>query len=54
MTRDERLEELNDKRTKCTQYTRVMGYYRPVEAFNPGKMGEHKQRKQFIEEAKRR
>ena len=34
---------------KCIVYTRVMGYHRPVESFNIGKTGEHKQRKQFIE-----
>ncbi|MGC4234771.1 MAG: anaerobic ribonucleoside-triphosphate reductase [Niabella sp.] len=33
-----------DKRTKCMVYTRVMGYHRPVESFNIGKKGEHKQR----------
>jgi len=39
----------NEKRTKCTVYTRCMGYHRPVESFNVGKTGEHKQRKQFTE-----
>ncbi|WP_460683990.1 anaerobic ribonucleoside-triphosphate reductase [Niabella aquatica] len=33
-----------DLRTKCMVYTRVMGYHRPVESFNIGKKGEHKQR----------
>jgi len=45
----EKLELLKDKRQKCIVYTRVMGYHRPVESFNIGKIGEHKQRKQFIE-----
>lgn len=36
-------------RSKCLVYTRVMGYHRPVESFNIGKKGEHKQRKHFIE-----
>ena len=35
--------------TRCTVYTRVMGYHRPIETFNVGKTGEHKQRKQFKE-----
>jgi anaerobic ribonucleoside-triphosphate reductase len=49
MTKEQKLEMLKDKRTKCIVYTRVMGYHRPVESFNIGKTGEHKQRKQFIE-----
>ena len=49
MTREEMLEKLKDKRTKCTVYTRVMGYHRPVESFNIGKKGEHKERKHFKE-----
>jgi len=44
-----KLDEINDRRQKCTVYTRVMGYHRPVESFNVGKAGEHKQRKQFNE-----
>lgn len=36
-------------RTKCLVYTRVMGYHRPVESFNIGKKGEHKQRLHFKE-----
>ncbi|MBD3808602.1 MAG: hypothetical protein IE880_07795 [Epsilonproteobacteria bacterium] len=36
------------KRTKCIVYTRVMGYHRPIESFNIGKKGEHKQRKYFL------
>ncbi len=38
-----------EKRTKCLVYTRVMGYHRPVESFNIGKKGEHKQRIHFSE-----
>mgnify|MGYP000844649966 CR=1 FL=1 len=41
--------ELESKRTKCMVYTRVMGYHRPVESFNIGKKGEHKERKHFKE-----
>ncbi len=47
--REEVLKSLEEKRTKCTVYTRVMGYHRPVESFNIGKKGEHRQRKQFVE-----
>jgi len=49
MSKSEMLELLKDKRQQCTVYTRVMGYHRPVESFNVGKTGEHKQRKQFVE-----
>ncbi len=49
MSKNEVLKKLNEKRQKCIVYTRVMGYHRPVESFNVGKIGEHKQRKQFIE-----
>lgn len=51
MKKDEILIHNQDKRTKCIVYTRVMGYHRPVESFNIGKKGEHKERKQFIEKA---
>lgn len=44
------LNSLQEKRTKCLVYTRVMGYHRPIESFNIGKKGEHKQRKHFIEQ----
>lgn len=43
------LSQLNEKRTKCLVYTRVMGYHRPVESFNIGKKGEHMQRRHFEE-----
>lgn len=42
--RKEILEKNKAKRTRCLVYTRVMGYHRPVETFNIGKTGEHKQR----------
>jgi len=50
MSRIEILTKLEEKRTKCIVYTRVMGYHRPVESFNIGKKAEHKQRKQFEEQ----
>lgn len=43
------LKNLKEKRSKCLVYTRVMGYHRPVESFNIGKKGEHKQRTHFEE-----
>ena len=47
MTQDELLKQLEDKRVKPMVYTRVMGYHRPVESFNKGKLGEHRQRLYF-------
>lgn len=49
MSDKEILNQLEDKRTKCVIYTRVMGYHRPTESFNIGKKGEFNQRKHFIE-----
>lgn len=49
MGKAEILEKLKEQRTKCIVYTRVMGYHRPVESFNVGKTGEHKERVQFVE-----
>lgn len=46
------LKSLEHKRTKCMVYTRVMGYHRPVESFNVGKKGEHKERVKFCETQK--
>ncbi len=50
MSKEEILTGLKEKRQKCTVYTRVMGYHRPVESFNIGKAGEHRERKQFIQD----
>ncbi|WP_169780204.1 anaerobic ribonucleoside-triphosphate reductase [Campylobacter curvus] len=49
MKESEILEKLTSKRTRCVVYTRVMGYHRPVEGFNLGKKGEHKERIKFKE-----
>ena len=49
MNRDKILNNSENKRTKCIVYTRVMGYHRPVESFNIGKKGEHRERKFFIQ-----
>ena len=39
----------NNKRTKCEVYTRVMGYLRPVSAYNLWKKSEFYSRKYFDE-----
>ena len=49
MNATEILKQNDSKRTKCVVYTRVMGYFRPVESFNLGKKGEHKERVFFVE-----
>lgn len=46
------LKENQSKRQKCTVYTRVMGYHRPVETFNIGKQGEFAERVHFEEKTK--
>ena len=42
--------ELRDEeRTRCEIWTRVMGYHRPVAAWNPGKQAEHAERRYYAE-----
>lgn len=36
-----------EQRVRCEVWTRVMGYHRPVAAWNPGKQAEHQQRRFF-------
>ena len=54
MNEKEQLKRYESERTKCIVYTRVMGYHRPVESFNIGKTGEHKERVQFVEKLSHR
>ena len=44
------IELRDEERTKCEVWTRVMGYHRPVSAFNPGKQQEHRERMFFRED----
>ena len=39
----------NEERQPCEVWTRVMGYYRPVEMYNTGKKGEFHERVEFVE-----
>jgi ribonucleoside-triphosphate reductase (formate) len=39
--------EMEDKRTKCERYSRVVGYLRPVQQWNEGKQAEWNDRKLF-------
>jgi anaerobic ribonucleoside-triphosphate reductase len=41
----------NEQRQACEVWTRVMGYHRPVSAFNKGKKSEHKERLHFKEQS---
>ena len=47
------LEPDDDQRTRCEVWTRVMGYHRPVSAWNPGKRSEHAERRYFLETSAR-
>jgi hypothetical protein len=40
----------DQERTRCEVWTRVMGYHRPVTAFNEGKKSEHRERRYFVED----
>jgi len=40
----------DEERTRCEVWTRVMGYHRPVSAFNIGKQGEFAERQFFTEQ----
>ena len=44
----------DEERTRCEVWTRVMGYHRPVSAWNPGKKSEQAERRYFIEPTARR
>jgi hypothetical protein len=43
------IELRDEERTRCEVWTRVMGYHRPVSAFNPGKQSEQAERICFRE-----
>ena len=49
MTKSEPIELRDEERTRCEVWTRVMGYHRPVSAFNAGKRSEHRERQYFVE-----
>jgi len=44
------IEIRDEERTRCEVWTRVMGYHRPVSAFNAGKQSEHRERTCFSEQ----
>ena len=50
VTNGSRIELSDDERQRCENWTRVMGYYRPVSEFNTGKKSEHADRVAFTED----
>ncbi len=49
MTEEKPIEE---QRTKCEVYSRIVGYLRPVEQWNDGKQEEFKNRETFDKQLK--
>lgn len=47
MLEEKEMKELESKRTKCEVYSRIVGYLRPVQQWNPGKTQEFYDRKVF-------
>jgi anaerobic ribonucleoside-triphosphate reductase len=48
-THTDQIHLKEEERTRCEIWTRVMGYHRPVTAWNAGKQSEHQERKYFRE-----
>ncbi|MDR0942448.1 MAG: anaerobic ribonucleoside-triphosphate reductase [Holosporales bacterium] len=46
---NKKIELTDDERTVCECWSRVMGFYRPVENYNAGKKSEFEERKCFKE-----
>jgi len=38
------------KKIQCEVYSRIVGYYRPIQNWNKGKKQEFQERKEFVEE----
>jgi hypothetical protein len=49
MSHEPGIELRDEERTRCEVWTRVMGYHRPVAAFNAGKRSEHAERRYYVE-----
>lgn len=49
MTTEDGIELKDEERQRCEIWTRVMGYFRPVDNFNKGKKSEFAERKYFSE-----
>jgi anaerobic ribonucleoside-triphosphate reductase len=44
---DKKISLKDSERTRCEVWTRVMGYFRPVQYFNKGKKSEHSERRYY-------
>ena len=44
------IELKDDERTPCEIWSRVMGYFRPISFWNPGKQQEYRDRTPFNEQ----
>lgn len=40
-------KKLEEKRTRCEVYSRIIGYIRPIENWNAGKQSEWRQRRTY-------
>ncbi|MBR1778158.1 MAG: hypothetical protein IJ752_06205 [Alphaproteobacteria bacterium] len=49
MCKENKISLNDDERQPCENWTRVMGYFRPVSEFNIGKKSEYAERKCFSE-----
>lgn len=49
MSEEKKISLNDDERQECENWTRVMGYFRPVSEFNIGKKSEYAERKYFSE-----
>lgn len=47
MTKKQKQQELESKRTRCEVFSRIVGYLRPVQQWNPGKVSEFGLRKEY-------
>jgi len=52
MSDDEIMKEFEVHGTECEIYSRVVGFFRPVKAWNAGKQEEYKDRVEFVLEEK--
>lgn len=50
MTEAQEVELTDNERQPCEIWTRVMGYFRPLMNWNPGKKSEHAERVYFKQE----
>lgn len=47
MKKNSKMEALEGKRTRCEVFSRIVGYLRPVQQWNPGKVSEYYMRTSY-------